>query len=371
MIKIYFDDIIPEYISFLLEDYEFEMTTFEKCDFVISCKFKNDNLLKPKKIQDLLNNYSQIYKKVIIFLLSDINDLFNVPLNIIFFRTTLYKSKIKSNEYILPYIWNCFICNLYKEIKITNYPIIGFYGKIDKDNELLINMFKTTENTITNIKLCDDYHTFNLIKDDIDNNNLLKDYIKCIQDSHFFICSKNNGNFYYNLYQILSFGRIPIIKDNDMILPFNKIINWNNIAIIDSTEINIIKKIKIWWVDKDIKLVHQECAKIFDEFFKKNKFIDKLFNGLIESYNSYYTHLYPTDFNFNIYNKYNDLSKLNTNDLIKHYIDNGKKEDRIYKLPHNFNVNSYRIKNQDLINLNYDKLINHYINFGYKENRPY
>lgn len=375
MIKIYFDDIIPEYILNILEGYEFEMTTFEKSDILISCKS-----LKQKKFQELLNYYANIYKKIVIFLISDTLDVFNIPFNVTLFRTNLNKSKAKWNEYILPNILENNSFEIYKEMYKTNFPIIGYYGKKDKNNELLFNTLQNNDNTITNFIFendkADKINKINKSEkiDIINKNNKVeiinkndkveiinkneKNEKKIIEESHFYICNQNN------IYKILSLGRIPIIKDNNIQLPFEEYIDWNHILIIHSDEKEITKKIKTWWVEKNIISIHERCRNIYNEYFIKNKYIEKILNKVLNH------QFYPNDFDFNIYNKYNDLLKLNASDLLKHYIENGKKEERMYKLPDYFNVNLYRIKNDDLVNLNYDNLIKHYINFGYKENRP-
>jgi hypothetical protein len=65
------------------------------------------------------------------------------------------------------------------------------------------------------------------------------------------------------------------------------------------------------------------------------------------------------------------LSHLNNEELKKHYLFNGIREKRIYKLPDNFETTIYRYLNNDLINLNDEDLINHYINHGINEERKY
>ena len=90
----------------------------------------------------------------------------------------------------------------------------------------------------------------------------------------------------------------------------------------------------------------------------------------------------PIDFNSTIYKeKYNDLHKLNNNDLIIHYLNQGILEKRDYKntlppipldkLPSDFNVSDYKKLNKDLGNLSDNDAISHYLNHGIIENRTY
>ena len=172
-------------------------------------------------------------------------------------------------------------------------------------------------------------------------------------------------------YQVLSAGRIPILVDTDSILPFNDKINWNEIIIIGKNEDEVINKLFEWWKEKDIEELQKKCKNIYDTFFDKRFFLKNIFEGFYDINNSNNNFSFPIDFDFNIYSKYNDLGNMDASSLIKHYLENGMNENRIYKLPDNFDINYYRINNRDIVNFNYDEIITHYVNFGYQEGRKY
>ena len=79
----------------------------------------------------------------------------------------------------------------------------------------------------------------------------------------------------------------------------------------------------------------------------------------------------PIDFDYNIYRIHIDLSTFNDESLKIHYINHGKSEGRIYKLPDGFDTNTYKELNCDLQYFNHNGLISHYVNSGVKENRIY
>ena len=80
----------------------------------------------------------------------------------------------------------------------------------------------------------------------------------------------------------------------------------------------------------------------------------------------------PEDFNPNLYKKiYKDLEKLTKKQLIEHYLNNGINERRIYKLPEDFNPKMYKNKNKDLSKFNDNELIDHYLTYGIHEKRIY
>lgn len=81
----------------------------------------------------------------------------------------------------------------------------------------------------------------------------------------------------------------------------------------------------------------------------------------------------PHDFNFENYRKMNpELFYYDDYNYLKnHYLNFGKHEGKLYKLPDDFDPIMYKRLNPDLMNLSNNDLKNHFINFFFKENRKY
>jgi len=80
----------------------------------------------------------------------------------------------------------------------------------------------------------------------------------------------------------------------------------------------------------------------------------------------------PIDFDHEIYRKLNkDLKKLNNFQLEEHYILYGMSERRLYRIPDDFDINVYRSLYKDLKNISDEKIIEHYITTGYSQGRIY
>ena len=98
----------------------------------------------------------------------------------------------------------------------------------------------------------------------------------------------------------------------------------------------------------------------------------------------------PIDFNIQLYrNNYDDIKNFNDHEIIHHYLNHGKNENRVYndnlinkifdnlpielinKLPKNFDLHFYKNYYNDLKKFSYKELIHHYINHGKYENRLY
>ena len=95
-------------------------------------------------------------------------------------------------------------------------------------------------------------------------------------------------------------------------------------------------------------------------------------NGRIE--NREYILNLPPDFKCNDYKILNlDLNNLSDDELKYHYIKNGKNEKRQYllNLPNDFDISIYRLLNLDLNNLSDSEIINHYVKNGQNETRQY
>lgn len=435
-INIYFDGD-KNNIKYIIDDLDYNETSYDKCDFVISCKFtwgiKNFNFIQENI--NFYNNYSRYFnehqeglledipdgsikrsmndkgvdysgrafsydnqfksgeiiadvmsldlpkvtesgkkleKLVIIFLISDTCDKFTIPHNVFLFRTSLYKSQISNNEYLLPYVWEK-IDKSFILLKKTENPVIGFCGNVDQYRKNIIEKLKITKN-ITNNFIIRDRFWGGKPHDPM----IIQDFVNNILSSHFTICNRGNGNFSMRFYQVLSAGRIPVLVNTDMIFPFENEIMWNEIVIIGKNEEDVISKIFQWWNEKDIENIQIQCKMIYDTYFDKKNFFNKIFNNIkninnkdIVSSNTYLISkmLKQYDsFDMNIYKKYNDLSNFKEQDLLNHYFTYGVKENRIAVLPDNFNINIYK-KYEDLKNMSKNELIIHYINYGQKEDR--
>jgi len=347
--KLHFDGIPPSYIcNYLL----YEVSTIEECDYILSCKFNWGNT-DFTTIQNNLNSYSSN--------------------NVILFRTSLYKTQMSNNEYVLPYVWEG-IDKKYFALNKTEQPIIGFCGQVDQYRHDIIEKFKKSDNIECNFIIRNNFWGGNP-----HNTNLKNDFINNILSSHFTICNRGKGNFSMRFYQVLSCGRIPVLVNTNMEFPFKDKINWDNIIVIGIDENDVLNKIIDMYNTKDIISIQNECRQIYNKYFLNKNYFQKIFNciGILMNKDIFNNDNNDNNeikndildiFDINIYKKYNDLKNLSNSELVNHYLTHGYNENRIYKLPDNFDINKYS-KYEDLVNLEKVDLITHYINHGIYENR--
>ena len=224
------NDNIPQY---LLSKISLNKVDKVACNKMVSCKHVH-GITNKIELQNIINSYNNIDKIVYIFLISDTIDIFNIPDNVRLYRTSLYKSKQNKNEFLLPYIWEDL--QPFPVLPKSEKPIIGFCGLNCIHRNKTITLFKNNRNVISNFIIRNKFwggkpHDPKIISEFQDN----------MQSSHFNICNRGAGNFSMRFYQTLSCGRIPILLNTDMVLPFENEINWNDSIVIAESEEELVE----------------------------------------------------------------------------------------------------------------------------------
>jgi hypothetical protein len=266
-----FDNInnIPKHIS---EKISLPIVSSQICNKIISCKFEW-GVTNYEYIQNSINSYINMIDKVVyIFLITDSVDTFNIPQNVRLYRTSLLNSRKQKNEYLLPYIWEGINIPFYSlERGIEDKPIIGFCGLNSKYRDRTLRLFFSNKNVKSNFIIRNKFwggkpHDKTIVND-FENN---------MTESHFNICNRGAGNFSMRFYQTLSAGRIPILLNTDMILPFENEIKWNDIIVLGNTEDELVENVIHYWCNKNIVEMQIKCKEIYDKYFKDSLFFDKI-----------------------------------------------------------------------------------------------
>ena len=261
-------------------------SSIENCDIVISSKFEV-GLYETKEIQKRLNSYKKTNKIVLIFLISDNSKAFKIPSNVILFRTSLYKSKKNKEEFLLPYLWECYE-KPEKPLPKTNKPKVGFCGNVNKNlgkRLTTINALEQNKNIETDFILRKGFWDGKP-----NDEQLKKDYINNLIHSHFTICNRGRGNFAIRFYQALSLGRIPVLIDSDMIFPFEEHINWDDVIIKAKNETELAEKIVLWWQNKseeDVINAQLKCREIYEKYLTAASFSKFLEQTMLQKCNNF------------------------------------------------------------------------------------
>lgn len=266
-----FDNIcnIPKHIS---KKISLPIVSSQNCNKIISCKVEW-GMTNYQNIQDIISSYTNMNDKVIyIFLITDSVDTFNIPQNVRLYRTSLLKSKKHKNEHVLPYIWEGIDITFSPLKKVDgDIPIIGFCGLNSIYRNRTLELFSNNKNVKSNFIIRNKF--WGGIPHD---KTIIKEFQNNIFESHFNICNRGAGNFSMRFYQTLSAGRIPILLNTDMILPFEDEIKWNEIIVLGNTEEELVENVIYYWCNKNIIEMQIKCKEIYDTYFKDSIFFDKI-----------------------------------------------------------------------------------------------
>jgi hypothetical protein len=279
MINIFFETPISNKSNASLELAELiphSKSTITNADLIISSRFPN-GMKNYFEIQSALYEYKDSKIPVLIFHITDYCDALDIPPKVIYFRTSLYKSKLKSNEFILPYIWEPINNqeNLY--LSKTPKPVIGFCGHIVRTRKQTLDAFAFNQSFSTNYIIRTQFWGGKP-----NDETLANEFKQNILNAHFTICDRGNGNFSMRFYQVLSAGRIPVYIDTDMSLPFEDIIPWHEITVSAKTPLELIRKTKAFYQSNNIEEVQKKCKHIYDNYFRPDKYMEIVFNMHIQ-----------------------------------------------------------------------------------------
>lgn len=272
---IYFYKDTPENDVSYIEQHlpsNFEYTNdIKKCDFILSTKF-TWGVPGFEPHQSFLTEYGKQPKKVIIFWITDSNDVFEVPPNVYFFRTSLYRRWRNPTEDVLPFVFEPFGKRDFRILPTKPKPIIGFCGGVWPNRKKTLHQFQTDSRFKTLY-----------IKHQHFSAGTREMYKENIQKSHFTICDRGNGNFTMRMWHVLSLGRVPILVEEDMIFPFYKEIDWDQICVRAQNPKELAEKTILFYNTHNMEQVQKSCFEIYQKYFTQEHYLDKIFSTILGS----------------------------------------------------------------------------------------
>jgi hypothetical protein len=222
----------------------------ESCDFsIVPFKFKKDDT-RIKNICDAAKKYK---KTVIAFFTDDDVESYVLPENLFLYRTSVNKNSQQVNERVMPalhsdhffgftdYSNSISFCGQLTELR---YRVIQEIQQTDIKTDFIIRRGFWAPEVGSKIKARKQYY-----------ENLLK--------NRYALCVRGSGNFSFRFYEALCFGRIPILIDTDISLPFSHIIDWDkHIICIKESEISALPEL-IKTDNRDMF----ENRKLWEEYF--------------------------------------------------------------------------------------------------------
>ena len=227
-------------------------------------------------IFDLLYKLSVEYssnKKIILFVVDDYQYPLGIYDNQIVVRTSICKSLKCYNELVLPYIFEPI--EKFAPFNRIKKPVVSFCGLNSEHRQSTIKEFESSDNIQTNFILRDKFWGGKphdpLVIDEFREN---------IKNSYYVICNRGAGNFSMRFYQVLSAGRIPVLLNTDIELPFVDIINWSEYIIMADTNEELVKKVLEHYDTVDIIEQQIKNAEMYEKYFTPDNYAKHLLNYL-------------------------------------------------------------------------------------------
>lgn len=254
----------------------FKMTSLEQADIAVfpgAWEHVVGNAEALKKAEQFIENARKAGKPTVIFFFSDSDE--EIPYeNTVIFRTSLYRSRRKSNEFAMPAWCEDFVtkylngqlpirskndkaivgfCGQSPGFKLSSLPLKGIVGHI-------LHVGKHMVKDLRGWRGADSFIRTAALKamvksSQIDNNFIVRnqflggagshsgemrfammnktrqEYLQNMVDSDYILCARGGGNYSYRLYETLSCGRPPLFIDTDCVLPYDFDIDWKKYCI--------------------------------------------------------------------------------------------------------------------------------------------
>ena len=246
-----FKDAIPlggEYVQY---------SDIENCDYVV-LPYKWDRR-NPNNTQ-IIDEAKSYNKKVLIFHIDDSDEDINVDSSYVF-RTSFYRSKQKSYERSLP----CFKDDTFEGRYIQDPKMnIGFCGQIITPlRRLVISQLEKS-------KIETNFIIRKIAWPGIENGKtkaqVVKEFYQNMDKNVFNLCIRGGGNFSYRVYETMMMGRIPIIIDSDLVLPFEGLIDWERCSVFIKDVNSMVRDIENFYLNNNLFEMQKNNRKIWENY---------------------------------------------------------------------------------------------------------
>jgi hypothetical protein len=246
-----------------------EYSDEKTCDFfALPFKFKDP---KEERFVEILNKSRFYNKKLICLNNDDFGGCYDIPDDVILFRTSFYASEKKKNEYAFP----VFIPDISKHSKgFSDRASIGFCGDSNRPiRKEALDVLKSSGFMVQH----DEVFSFfqNPYANKIEGR---RQFFNNLQNNIFILCPRGCGNFSYRFYETMCFGRIPVFINTDSVLPFENLIDYKNeIVFVEESDLNNLPVVIEEYCRKhDLQERQKRCREIWIKYFSPKGFVENI-----------------------------------------------------------------------------------------------
>jgi hypothetical protein len=203
---------------------------------------------------------------VIVHILSDYEGRYTHHKNLLLFRTSIRKSLRRQNEWPLPYLWES-LDESFFPLDSRELPVIGFCGLVTPNREQLLSAFE--KSPLCNAKFIKRNEFWAGKPHD---PAVMQEFWENMQQCQFMIAQRGAGNFSMRFYQALSAGRIPVLTNTDLLLPFSELINWKEIIVLEESPDACLQRVLDIHRAGKTEAMQELCVQIFNTYFSNGNF---------------------------------------------------------------------------------------------------
>lgn len=275
MIKVHHEEITDTNLTFIYNSPIYLPSTLQECDCIVHNHILWGKKKNEKALREIAYKFRRTDKFVFVFIVSDEDQPYNLPGNLIVVRTSLRASLKKNNEFVLPYLWE-HVPAPYPSLLSSNKPRVGFCGLVNSHRENIINAFRQASGVSADFIIRDQFWGGNP-----HNHDIVNDFNNNLKENAFIICQRGAGNFSMRFYQTLAAGRIPVLVNTDMDLPFNSKIRWQDHIVFEKDAEACVKKVMEAFESGRYISMQQSCASLFHAYFSDQYFFQHLASQFI------------------------------------------------------------------------------------------
>jgi len=318
----------------------FEMTSLEEADLAVMPAWwglvVHNETARDLSIQ-FAEKAEEAGKDVVVFYWSDSDE--QVPIkNAMVFRTSLYRSRRRPNEFAMP-AWSEDYVEKYLHGKLPvrskrMKPVVGFCGyapplklplgrrlrntlrwgvgvlglrepvrtpfRREKPPNLVrtqaLRALLASPRVETNLVVRDRFLGGAWLRDGRTDLALMQkvrlEFLQNMLESDYVLCARGGGNFSYRLYETLSCGRIPVFIDTDCVLPYDFEIDWKKYCVwMDEKEIDSIgdrvAEFHASLTPQDFLTLQGECRRLWNDWLSPVGFFRNFHRHFVRTIDMY------------------------------------------------------------------------------------
>lgn len=265
-------------LSFMPKSNSYVQATLAECDLIVFPELLQARKDTEKKLGEISKYYRAHRQQTLVFVLNDYEEKYHFFSNLIVARTSARAKDLRPNEVVLPYIWES-PATAFRNSPRTALPRVGFCGLASRPRKAIIKTFATS-----GAVQCDF-----IVRDQFwggapHNPKLVAEYYANMERNQYILCNRGAGNFSIRFYQTLASGRIPVLVNTDMPLPFDDRIPWRELIVFEKNENDCLARVLEIHQAGEYLNMQNRCLETFARFFSWQNFFDRLAEDLKAKY---------------------------------------------------------------------------------------